>query len=73
MTGYKAGNNTFHIWKLAVLFIGLAAFGLLLADVAGSYRLEAVDTFVYRAVHALQCPFLTGFFIRSCCLSSAWR
>lgn len=62
MTGYKAGNNTFHIWKLAVLFIGLAAFGLLLADVAGSYRLEAVDTFVYRAVHALQCPFLTGFF-----------
>ena len=62
MTGDRAGNNTIHIWKLPVLFIGLAAFGLLLADVAGSYRLEGVDTFVYRVIHRLQCPFLTGFF-----------
>lgn len=58
----RTSGNTFHIWKLAVLIGGLAAFGLLLADVTGSYRLEAVDMAVYKMVHALQCPFLTGFF-----------
>lgn len=50
------------ILKGIILVGGTAAFSLLLADVTGDYRLEAVDIAVFKAVHALQCPFFTGFF-----------
>lgn len=58
----RTGGSTIHIWKLAVLIVGLAAFVLLLGDVTGSYRLEGVDIAVCTAVQSLRCPFLTGFF-----------
>ena len=58
----RTGGSTIHIWKPAVLIVGLAAFVLLLGDVTGSYRLEGVDIAVCTAVQSLRCPFLTGFF-----------
>lgn len=48
--------------KTAVLAAGALLFLLLLLDVKGSYRLEAVDTALTAAVQSMQCPFLTGFF-----------
>lgn len=48
--------------KLIVLAAGTLGFGLLLLDVTGSYRLEAVDVALSNMVSMLQCPFMTGFF-----------
>lgn len=51
-----------RIQKLTVLTVGALLFLILLLDVKGNYRLEAVDAALSSAVQSMQCPFLTGFF-----------
>ena len=51
-----------RIQKLTVLTVGALLFLILLLDVKGNYRLEAVDAALSGAVQSMQCPFLTGFF-----------
>lgn len=55
-------SRKLFIIKICALAAGTAVLLILLADVTGSYRLQAADDAVFKAVRRLECPFSTGFF-----------